>query len=305
MRVTFAGALQPGVYAKDLILHLIGRFGMTAGVGYTVEYAGPAIRALPIEARMTVCNMSIEFGARSGMCAVDDATLDYVAGRPYAPQGALWDRAVAAWRDMRSDDDAVFDAELAVDASRVGPQVTWGTSPHDVVGIDGQVSDPTAFGDGERRAAAERALAYLDLKPGNPLEGVPVDFAFIGSCTKSRLSDLDAAAAVLRGRKVAPGVRALVVPGSIPVKRTAEAAGLAKIFQEAGFEWREPGCSMCVVSNGDSVPAGKRCVSTSNRNYEKRQGRGARTHLASPAMVAAAAVAGHLTDVRKLAGGIG
>jgi 3-isopropylmalate/(R)-2-methylmalate dehydratase large subunit len=304
MRVTFSGALQPHVYAKDLILHLIGSHGMTTGVGYTVEYAGPVIRSLPIEARMTICNMSIEFGARSGMCAVDDTTIEYVAGRPYAPKGSQWDQAVASWQDLSSDDDAVFDAELSVDCSKVAPQVTWGTSPHDAMGIDGHVPDPATFGDSDKRAGVARALSYLDLKPGQPLEGIPVDYAFIGSCTNARLSDLEAAAAVVRGRKVASGVRALIVPGSTMVKRAAEAAGLDKIFVDAGFEWRESGCSMCVGSNGDSVPPGKRCVSTSNRNYENRQGRGARTHLASPAMVAAAAVTGHLTDVRKLGGGV-
>jgi 3-isopropylmalate/(R)-2-methylmalate dehydratase large subunit len=303
MRVDFTGTLQPYVFAKDLILHLVGRYGVTGGVGSTVEYAGPVIRALPMEARMTICNMSIEFGARSGMIAVDDTTIDYVAGRPYAPKGAQWEKATATWRGLRSDDEAEFDKELEVDCTNVVPQVTWGTSPQDVTGIDGRVPELSTIDDKERRASAERSLFYLDLKPGQPLDGVPIDIAFIGSCTNARLSDLEAAASVIRGRKVAPGVRALVVPGSTAVKRSAEAAGLDKIFRDAGFEWRESGCSMCVGSNGDSVTAGQRCVSTSNRNYENRQGRGARTHLASPATVAAAAVTGHLTDVRKLAQG--
>ena len=300
LRVSFNGTVGAGVTAKDLILYFMAQHGVTAGAGYAVEYAGPAIRALSIEARMTLCNMSIEFGSRCGIVAPDDKSISYVAGRPFAPQGAMWERAVADWKTLASDADARFDCELAVDCSRIGPQVTWGNSPQHVVNIDAALPDPAGMADAARRQAAERAYTYMNLTPGRTLEGVPVDYAFIGSCTNSRLSDLEAAAQVARGRKVQPGVTALVVPGSMAVKAAAEAAGLDKIFVEAGFEWRNAGCSMCVGSNGDLVPPGKRCISTTNRNFEHRQGPHSRTHLASPAMVAAAAVSGCITDVRKL-----
>jgi 3-isopropylmalate/(R)-2-methylmalate dehydratase large subunit len=300
MRVIFEGVMQPGVYAKDLILYFIGRHGVTAGKGYAVEYGGSAITTLGMEGRMTICNMSIEFGARMGMMAVDDATLTYLGGRPLAPRGPLWDRAVVEWRGLHTDSAAAFDAEFRIDCTHIEPQVTWGTSPEDLVGIDQPIPDPAMFADPGRRAAARRALEYMNLAEGQMLEGLPIEYAFIGSCTNSRLSDLQAAANIVRGRKVADGVTALVVPGSMTVKSEAEALGLDKIFVEAGFEWRNSGCSMCVASNGDTVPPGKRAISTTNRNFEHRQGPASRTHLASPAMVAAAAVRGHITDVRKM-----
>jgi 3-isopropylmalate/(R)-2-methylmalate dehydratase large subunit len=253
-----------------------------------------------MEARMTICNMSIEFGSRCGIVAPDDATLSYIAGRPYAPKGALWDRAVAEWRGLASDDGAHFNREIEIDCSQIGPQVTWGNSPQETVAIDERLPDPATIVDSARRQALERAYTYMDLAPGRTMEGVPIDIAFIGSCTNSRLSDLEAAAQVVRGRKVAKGVTALAVPGSMAVKAAAEAKGLDKIFLEAGFEWRNAGCSMCVGSNGDLVPPGKRSISTTNRNFEHRQGPHSRTHLAGPAMVAAAAVSGCITDVRKL-----
>ena len=299
MRVRIAGALAPGVFAKDVILHLIGRIGAAGGTGFAVEYAGPAVSALDVEARMTLCNLSIEFGARIGVVAPDDATFEYVAGRPYAPKGALWDRAVADWRQLATDANAVFDREFEVDAGVIGPQVTWGTSPEHVTGIDGVVPDPAAEPDSRRRAA-ERALAYMGLAPGTPITEIRVDRVFIGSCTNSRLSDLREAARILGGRKVAPGVRALVVPGSQAVKRAAEAEGLDRVFRDAGFEWRESGCSACCGLNADRVGPGERCLSTSNRNFEGRQGPGARTHLASPAVAAATAVAGRIADPRRL-----
>jgi 3-isopropylmalate/(R)-2-methylmalate dehydratase large subunit len=302
MRVEFGAAPGPGVYAKDLILHLIGRYGVDAGVGHVVQYAGPAIRALPMEGRLTICNMSIEFGARGGFIAADDVTFEYLHGRPFAPRDALWDRAVADWRALFNDDGAHYDRVLDIDCSAVEPQVTWGTSPGDVIGISERVPDPSGIADPDRRAAAGRALEYIGLVPGAPIAGTPIDIAFIGSCTNGRLSDLEAAAAVVRGRTVAPGVRALVVPGAAHVKAAAEATGLDRVFRDAGFEWREPGCSMCVAAGGDVVPQGCRSISTSNRNFEGRQGPGSRTHLASPAMVAAAAVAGRITDVRRLLG---
>lgn len=300
LRITFNGRPGPGVYAKDMILHFMARHGVTAGTGCAVEYAGPAIRALPIEARMTICNMSIEFGSRCGIVAPDDSTVHYVANRPYAPKGALWDRAVAEWRTLTTDDGAHFDREIAIDCNQIGPQVTWGNSPQETVAIDEPLPDPATAGDSARRQSLERAYSYMNLAPGRTLEGVPIDIAFIGSCTNSRLSDLEAAAQVVRGRKVAKGVTALAVPGSMSVKAAAEAKGLDKIFREAGFEWRNAGCSMCVGSNGDLVPPGKRSISTTNRNFEHRQGPHSRTHLAGPAMVAAAAVSGCITDVRKL-----
>jgi 3-isopropylmalate/(R)-2-methylmalate dehydratase large subunit len=300
MRVTFNGAPGRGVFAKDLILHLIGQHGVATGTGHVVEYAGPAIRALPIEGRLTVCNMSIEFGARAGLIAADDTTFQYLWGREFAPKGAAWDAALTEWRGLPSDDGARYDQELVVDCDAIAPRVTWGNSPQDVIAIDGRIPAPDSFVDPDRRAMAERALRYMDLTPGAPIEGTPIDYAFIGSCTNARLSDLREAASIARGRQVAPGVRALIVPGSTTVKREAEAIGLDTIFRDAGFEWRESACSMCVAANGDMVPPGKRSISTTNRNFEGRQGPGSRTHLASPAMVAAAAVTGKIMDVRRL-----
>ena len=300
MRVDFRGSIGPGVFAKDLVLFLIGRHGIAAGTGFVVEYAGPVIRAMPVEGRMTICNMSIEFGARSGLVAVDDTTLQYLSGRRYVPTGAAWDKAAGSWRQLRSDPQAKFDREIEIDCSAVRPQISWGTTPQDVIAVDEPIPTPASVSDPERRRAIERALAYMDLTPGKPIDGVPIDVAFIGSCTNSRLSDLEEAAAVIRGRKVPEGVQALVVPGSTQVKAAAEAKGLDRVFRDAGFEWCESGCSLCVATNGDLVPPGKRSISTSNRNFENRQGPGSRTHLASPAMVAAAAVTGRITDVRKL-----
>ncbi|MGQ0682535.1 3-isopropylmalate dehydratase large subunit [Bradyrhizobium sp.] len=294
MRVTFQGTMAPGVTPKDLILHLIGTLGAAAGSGYAVEYAGSAIEAMDIEGRLTICNLSIELGAKVGMVAPDDKTFVYLKDKPYAPKGVLWDTAVAAWRALRTDADAKFDHEVTIDVAHVQPQVTWGTSPEHVIGIGGTIPDP------DGRQAMQDALDYMGLQPGMPLIGLPVDYVFIGSCTNSRLSDLRAAADVVRGRKVADQVRAWVVPGSEHVRRAAEAEGLDRVFTEAGFDWREPGCSMCLASNGETVPAGKRSISTSNRNFVGRQGPGARTHLASPAMAAAAALAGHIVDVRHM-----
>jgi len=289
MRARFEGVLPPGVTAKDLILALIGKYGTTGGLGHAVEYAGAAIRELEIEGRMTLCNLSIEFGAKIGMVAPDEKTYAYLKGRRHAPQGALWDQALAHWRTLPSDPDARFDREVALDCSGLVPQVTWGTSPEDVIGVDGRIPD-----------LKPEALAYMGLSPGQPLAGTRIDRVFIGSCTNSRLSDLRAAAAIARGRRVAAHVEAWVVPGSMRVKREAEAEGLHEVFRAAGFQWREPGCSMCVGANGDLVGPGERCVSTSNRNFVGRQGPGARTHLASPATAAACAVAGEITDARTL-----
>jgi 3-isopropylmalate/(R)-2-methylmalate dehydratase large subunit len=299
MRVDFTGALHDGVFPKDLILYFIGKYGIGAGGGYAVEYAGPAIRALAIEGRLTICNMSIELGARSGLIAPDDVTLNYLHGRPFAPAGAQWDQAVAAWRRLQSDEGAAYDREIALDCSAIKPQITWGTTPQEVIAVDEPIPDPSEVAP-ERRAPMANSFAYMDVKPGMMMEGVPIDYAFIGSCTNSRLSDLEAAAAFLCGRKVAPSVTAIIVPGSTPVKHAAEAAGLDKIFTEAGFQWRESGCSMCQTLGGDFVPPGKRSISTTNRNFEGRQGPSSRTHLASPAMVAAAAVSGKIVDIRKL-----
>lgn len=299
MRLSFLGRLQPGVSAKDLILYFIGRHGAAVGTGYAVEYAGPVIRAMPIEQRMTICNMSIEFGARMGIVAPDDATFGYIAGRQHAPKGADWDRAVTAWRSLRSDDGAPFDREIEILCDDISPQVTWGNSPQDVIAVDAPIPTPDGFDDPARREAMVRAYDYMDLKPGQRLEGLPVDVVFIGSCTNSRLSDLEAAAKVVKGRKVHPGLKALVVPGSMQVKAAAESAGLDRIFTEAGFEWRNSGCSMCISSSGDLVKPGQRSISTTNRNFEHRQGPGSRTHLASPATVAASAIAGAIADARK------
>ena len=300
MRVKFEGPLLFGVTAKDMILALIGHIGAAGGTGYAVEYAGSAIRDLPIEGRLTICNLSIELGAKMGLIAPDEKTFDYLRGRTYAPQGEMWERAVKAWRQLPSDPDAVFDREVVIDTKTIIPQVTWGISPEHVIGVDGHVPDPLAIADPARRVAIETALDYMGLQPGAPIIGTPVDWVFIGSCTNSRLSDLRAAAEVARGRKVAPGVRAWVVPGSETVKREAVAEGLDKLFTEAGFEWREPGCSMCLAANGETVPAGQRSVSTSNRNFIGRQGPRARTHLASPATAAAAAISGAIADVRMM-----
>lgn len=299
MRVSFEGNVLPGVTAKDMILAVIGKFGIAAGRGHAIEYAGPAIRALPVEARLTLCNMSIEFGARLGLIAPDETTFAYIRGREYAPAGSAFERAMAEWRSLATDPQASFDRELVIDCAQLAPQVTWGTTPQDVAGINERVPDPASFADGRSRERVAAALRYMELEPGTPLEGIPIDVAFIGSCTNGRLADLQAAAALVRGRRVAANVRALVVPGSMSVKRQAEELGLHHIFRESGFEWRDAGCSMCVSINEDIVPAGARSISTSNRNFENRQGPRSRTHLASPAMVAAAAVAGRITDIRK------
>jgi 3-isopropylmalate/(R)-2-methylmalate dehydratase large subunit len=300
MRVKFEGKMSVGVTAKDLILVLIGHVGAAGGTGYAVEYAGSAIRDMPIEGRLTICNLSIELGAKMGMVAPDEKTYDFVRGRRYAPQGAMWNRAIAAWRQLPSDKDAVFDREVTIDVDKIIPQITWGISPEHVVGVDGHVPNPADIADPGRRTAVETAIDYMGLKPGAPIAGTPVDWVFIGSCTNSRMSDLRAAAAIARGRKVAPGVRAWVVPGSETVKREAIAEGLDKLFTEAGFEWREPGCSMCLAANGEMLKPGQRSVSTSNRNFIGRQGPQARTHLASPAMAAAAAISGAIADVRTM-----
>jgi len=299
MRVRFEGALAPGVAPKDIILYLIGEIGAAGGNGHAVEYAGSAIRALTVEGRLTLCNLSIELGAKIGMVAPDDTTFSYLAGRPFTPKGALWDEAVAHWRRLPSDDDAVFDREVEIDVGKIAPQITWGTSPEQVIAVDGRIPDPAAMADAGKRRAAEAALEYMGLAPGAAIAGTPIDWVFIGSCTNSRISDLRAAAEVVRRGKVAAGVHAWVVPGSEGVKRQAEAEGLDRIFKTAGFEWREPGCSMCLAANGETVPRGQRSVSTSNRNFVGRQGPGARTHLASPAMAAAAALAGAIADVRR------
>jgi 3-isopropylmalate/(R)-2-methylmalate dehydratase large subunit len=298
MRITVTGTRPFGVMAKDVILAIIARIGAGGGVGHAIEYAGPVVRAMSMDERMTVCNMSIEAGARAGMIAPDETTFAYLEGRPLAPRGEMWPRALAFWKTVPSDADAAFDREVTLEAGELAPSVTWGTSPQDALPITGRVPDPATVGDPARRASMERALAYMALTPGAPLAGTAVSRVFIGSCTNSRLEDLRAAAAVAKGRRVA--VPAWVVPGSGQIKRAAEAEGLDRIFTEAGFEWREPGCSMCVGMNGDTAASGERVASTSNRNFEGRQGQGARTHLMSPAMAAAAAVTGRLTDVRTL-----
>lgn len=298
LRINVSGRRAAGVTAKDIILAIIGQIGAAGATGYAIEYAGPMIASMSIEERLTLCNMSIEAGGRCGMVAPDDTTYQYLHGRPYAPKGAQWDAALHYWRGLPSDQDAVFDLEINVDGAAIVPMVTWGTSPEDALPITGTVPDSASFSDPQRRAAAHAALAYMGLTPGTRLDRIAIDTVFIGSCTNGRLTDLRAAAAVLKGRKaVVPGI---VVPGSGLVKRDAEAEGLDRIFKEAGLEWLESGCSMCVAMNGDIVAPGQRCASTSNRNFVGRQGPGARTHLMSPAMVAAAAVTGYLTDVRTL-----
>ncbi len=300
MRIMLSGRLGAGVTAKDLILHIIARIGAGGATGHVIEYAGPAIEALSMEGRLTVCNMSIEAGARAGLIAPDETTFRYLEGRPYAPTDALWERALESWRGLRSDEEAVFDREVAVDAAAVAPTVTWGTSPEEAVPVTAAVPDPTGEPDAERRRRMQQALAYMDLQPGTPMARIQVDRVFIGSCTNGRIEDLRAAAGLLRGRRTL--VPTMVVPGSRSVKDAAEAEGLDRVFIAAGAEWREPGCSMCVAMNGvDLVAPGERCASTSNRNFPGRQGRGARTHLMSPAMAAAAAVTGHIADARGLA----
>jgi 3-isopropylmalate/(R)-2-methylmalate dehydratase large subunit len=301
MRITIDGALTPHVTAKDVILAIIARIGIGGAAGHAVEYCGSTIRAMSLEGRMTVCNMSIEAGARIGLIAPDDATYQYLHGRPLVPRGSEWDKALAWWRTLPSDPDARFDKELALDASVLAPMVSWGTNPEDSAPITARVPDPAAIGDTARRQRIERALDYMRLAPGTPLSDIRVDRAFIGSCTNGRIEDLRAAAQVLRGRRAV--VPAMVAPGSTAVKRQAEAEGLDRIFLDAGFEWRDSSCSMCGSANGDQVARGERCASTTNRNFEGRQGPGALTHIMSPAMVAAAAVTGRLTDVRVLAGG--
>ena len=301
MRVLVDDSLPVGCTGKDLILAIIGHIGTAGGTGHIVEYVGQAFRDLSMEGRMTVSNMTIEAGARAGLIAPDDKTFDYLKGRSMAPQGAQWDAAVAYWRTLRSDDDAVYDREVKIAAAEVAPQVTWGTSPEDVVPITGAVPDPRDAPTDAKRAAMRRSLDYMGLTPGTPMADVRVDNVFIGSCTNSRIEDLRAAADILRGRRVADHVDAMVSPGSSLIKQQAEAEGLDQVFVAAGFQWRESGCSMCLGMNPDRVPPGKRCASTSNRNFEGRQGRDARTHLVSPAMAAAAAVTGRLTDVRQLA----
>jgi 3-isopropylmalate/(R)-2-methylmalate dehydratase large subunit len=300
MRVTVEGTLAPGVTAKDMILAIIGKIGTAGGTGHVIEYAGSAIRALSMEGRMTVCNMTIEGGARAGLIAPDDTTFDYLRGRPYAPKGAAWEQALAYWKTLPSDKGAAFDRDVTLNAGEIAPMVTWGTSPEDVLPVTGRVPDPRDAKDEAKRAAMTRSLEYMGLAPGTPLADIKIDRVFIGSCTNGRIEDLREAAYIAQGRKVAPGVNAMVVPGSGLVKDMAEAEGLDKIFLAAGFEWREPGCSMCLAMNADKLNPGEHCASTSNRNFEGRQGRGGRTHLMSPAMAAAAAVSGRIADVRKL-----
>ncbi|GAA2242565.1 3-isopropylmalate dehydratase large subunit [Streptomyces amakusaensis] len=300
MAVTVEGAVRPGVTAKDLVLAVIARAGTRAGVGTLVEFRGAAIRALSMEGRMTVCNMAVEAGARSGLIAPDDTTFRYLEGRERSPRGRLWERALDHWRTLRSDEDADFDREVTVDVSAIAPQVSWGTNPGQTTSVDAAVPDPSGMADPAERNAAERALEYMGLTPGTAMRDIPIDIVFIGSCTNSRMEDLRAAAEVLRGRRIAPSVRALVVPGSALVKRQAEAEGLDRVFTAAGFEWRSPGCSMCVGINGDTVAPGLRCASTSNRNFEGRQGPGARTHLVSPETAAATALAGRLAAADDL-----
>jgi 3-isopropylmalate/(R)-2-methylmalate dehydratase large subunit len=300
MRISVEGELPFGVVAKDVILAIIGRIGTAGGTGHVIEYAGNVVQGLSVEGRMTICNMSIEAGARAGLIAPDETTYRYIMGRPMAPKGAAFEQAVAHWRSLPSDPGARYDREVTLKAAEIEPQVTWGTSPQDVQPVSGKVPDPAQIQDAGRRAAMERALQYMGLKPNTPMSEIAVDTVFLGSCTNARIEDLRAAAKVIAGRKVAGGVHAMVVPGSGLVKHQAEEEGLDRIFIDAGFEWREAGCSMCLGMNPDQLKPGERCASTSNRNFEGRQGPGGRTHLMSPAMAAAAAVTGHITDVRKL-----
>jgi 3-isopropylmalate/(R)-2-methylmalate dehydratase large subunit len=301
MEIRVDGALAPGVGPKDVVLAIIGRIGAAGGTGYVIEYTGNVFREMSVEGRLTVCNMSIEGGARAGLVAPDETTFAYLEGRPMAPQGEAWDKAVAWWKTLPTDAGARYDKVVVIDAAEIAPCLTWGTSPEDVVPITGVVPDPASFADPSKQVAAQKSLDYMGLAPGTRMQDVAIENVFIGSCTNSRIEDLRAAAAIAKGRKVAANVKqALIVPGSGLVKRQAEAEGLDRIFLDAGFEWREPGCSACLAMNPDKVPAGERCASTSNRNFVGRQGPGSRTHLLSPAMAAAAAVTGHLTDVREL-----
>lgn len=300
MRISVNGKLSDGISAKDVVLAIIGKVGHAGGTGYVVEFAGEAIASLSMEGRMTVCNMAIELGAKAGMIAPDQTTIDYIRGKEFAPKGEALEQAIAYWQSLKSDADAKFDAEVVLDAADIAPQVTWGTNPGQVIAVNEPIPAPESFSDLMEQQSARKALAYMDLQPGQKLSDVAIDKVFIGSCTNSRIEDLRAAAAIARGRKVAAGVQALVVPGSEQVKAQAEAEGLDKIFIEAGFEWRLPGCSMCLAMNNDRLQPGERCASTSNRNFEGRQGRAGRTHLVSPAMAAAAAVTGHFADIRAL-----
>ncbi|MCH8036458.1 MAG: 3-isopropylmalate dehydratase large subunit, partial [Proteobacteria bacterium] len=300
MRITVDGALPTGVVAKDLILAVIGEIGTAGGTGYVIEYTGDAIRDLSMEGRMTVCNMTIEAGARAGLIAPDEKTFEYLKGRPKSPKGATWEAAVTYWKTLFSDAEAKYEKEVTLKANHIAPQVTWGNSPEDVVPITATVPAPEDFDDPAKQESVKMALAYMDLKPGTPMTDIPIDYMFIGACTNGRIEDIRAAAEIAKGRKVADGVTALVVPGSGLIKEQAEEEGLADILIEAGFEWREPGCSMCLAMNPDKVPPGMRCAATSNRNFKGRQGPDSRTHLVSPAMAAAAAVTGRLTDVREL-----
>ncbi len=302
MRITVDGAPPPGTTGKDLILAIIGEIGTAGGTGHVIEYAGAAIRGLSMEGRMTVCNMSIEAGARAGLIAPDETTYAYLQGRPMVPKAGQWEAALGYWQSLPSDEGARYDREVTLAAAEIAPQVTWGTSPQDVVPVTGAVPDPASAADDGQRQAMERSLAYMALAPGTPMREVAVDRVFIGSCTNGRLEDLRAVAEVAKGRRVAEGVHAMIVPGSGLVKHQAEEEGLDRVFVEAGFDWREPGCSMCLAMNADRLEPGERCASTSNRNFEGRQGRGGRTHLMSPAMAAAAAVTGHIADVRELLG---
>jgi 3-isopropylmalate/(R)-2-methylmalate dehydratase large subunit len=301
MRLSFVGELPFGATAKDVILGAIGRVGVSGGVGHVIEYSGEVIRGLSMESRMTICNMSIEAGARAGMIAPDDTTFAYLEGRPAAPKGAEWEAALDRWRGLASDEDAVFERDVEIDVRELAPQVTWGTNPGMVTSVEGSVPYPADFEDPDEREAAERALAYMALEPGTAIQDIRLDRVFIGSCTNARIEDLRTAAAVVAGKRVHDGVRAMVVPGSAPVKAQAEAEGLDKVFEAAGFEWRRAGCSMCLGMNADILSPGERCASTSNRNFEGRQGRGGRTHLVSPAMAAAAALEGRFVDIRELA----
>ncbi len=300
MKIEVTGKVGPGVTAKDIVLAIIGKTGTAGGTGYVVEFCGTAIQALTMEERMTVCNMAIELGAKAGMVAPDQTTFDYLHGRPFAPKGADWDAAVAYWSTLKTDAGAQYDAELVLKGEDIAPQITWGTNPGQVIDVNTNIPSPEDFTDPVERSSAQKALEYMDLKAGQKWSDVKIDKAFIGSCTNGRIEDIRAAAAVAKGRKVAAGVQALVVPGSQQVKAQAEAEGLDKILTEAGFEWRLPGCSMCLAMNNDRLEPGERCAATSNRNFEGRQGRGGRTHLVSPAMAAAAAIAGHFVDVREL-----
>ncbi|WP_368157914.1 3-isopropylmalate dehydratase large subunit [Aeromonas sp. R10-2] len=300
MRISVNGKLAEGISAKDVVLAIIGKVGHAGGTGYVVEFAGDAIASLSMEGRMTVCNMAIELGAKAGMIAPDQTTIDYIRGKEFAPKGEALEQAIAYWQSLKSDEGARFDAEVVLDAADIAPQVTWGTNPGQVIAVNEPIPAPESFSDLMEQQSARKALAYMDLQPGQKLSDVAIDKVFIGSCTNSRIEDLRAAAAIARGRKVAAGVQALVVPGSEQVKAQAEAEGLDKIFIEAGFEWRLPGCSMCLAMNNDRLQPGERCASTSNRNFEGRQGRAGRTHLVSPAMAAAAAVTGRFADIRAL-----